>query len=203
VSRQAADAPPTIERDVAAADKIEQEYRKGVSAYQQGHPSEAAAQFKAILKEAPRHLGARQTLLSMYAEQRQWDEAQKLLKEGLSLLPTHIDWAMSLARIQAENGQTEEAWTTLQQHSAYAEERAEYQGFAGVLLQRLRRPSEAAARFRAATRLKPGEGRWWLGLGTALEADGHASEAHEAFLRARTSEGLTPDMTTFLERKLR
>jgi len=203
VGREVADAPPTIERGLTAADKIEQEFRKGVSAYQQGHPSEAAIQFKAILAETPRHLGARQTLLSMYAEQRRWEEAQNLLKEGLSLLPTHIDWAMALARIQAENGQTEEAWLTLQRHGAYAEERAEYQGFAGVLLQRLQRPSEATVRFRAAARLKPGEGRWWLGLGTALEADGHAAEAREAFLRARASEGLTSDMTAFLDKKLR
>ena len=200
---QAAEVPPTIEKDVAPGEKIEQEFRKAVNAYQQGRTSEAAAQFKAILRESPRHLGARQTLLSMYAEQRQWEEAQNLLKEGLIILPTHIDWAMALARIQAENGQTEEAWFTLQRHAVYAEERAEYQGFAGVLLQRLRRSSEAAARFRAAARLKPGEGRWWLGLGTALEADGHATEAREAFLRARASEGLTADMSAFLDRKLR
>lgn len=192
-----------IDSDALAGDRTEAEYRKGVAAFRQGRVSDATAQFKSVLKEDPRHLGARQALLGMLAENKQWDEAQALLKDALAIMPTHYLWAMALARIQVERGNSAGAWETLQAHIAYAENKADYQGFAGVLLQRLQRPREAALRFQAAVQLQPGEGRWWLGLGLALEADGRAAEARDAFMRAQRAGELSPETQAFLEKKLR
>lgn len=186
----------------SAQERAEIEYRKGVAAYKLGHATEAAAQFKSVLQEEPRHAQARQTLLSMLAEQKQWDEVQALLKEGLELTPTQVAWAMALARIQVERGNPTEAWETLQKYMANGEKHADYQGFAGVLLQRLQKPHEAALRYQAALQLKPNEGRWWLGLGLALESDGQAAQARNAFQRARSADGLTPEMLAVIERKL-
>ena len=199
-----ADAGVSIDsKDPLAGDHAEAEYRKGIAAYKQGHLNEAAAIFRSVLREEPRHLGARQALLGMLAEAKQWEEAQSLLKDALAIMPTHYIWAMALARIQVERGNTAAALETLMQHMAYAEKRAEYQGFAGALLQRLQRPREAAQRFQAAAQLKPSEGRWWLGLGMALEADGRSAEAREALLRAQNSDGLTPESQAFIASKLR
>ena len=199
-----ADAHVVIDnKDPLAGDRSEAEYRKGIAAFKQGHLSEAAAIFRSVLREDPRHLGARQALLGMLAEAKQWEEAQSLLKDALSIMPTHYLWAMALARIQVERGNTAAALETLMQHIAYAEKRADYQGFAGVLLQRLQRPREAAQRFQVAAQLKPSEGRWWLGLAMALEADGRPAEAREAFIRAQNSDGLTPETQAFIASKLR
>lgn len=212
--RQAASAPKssraaaatTIEKQqriATAQEKAETEYRKGVVAYKQGHSAEAAAQFRAALQEDPRHLAARQTLLSMQAEQKQWDEVQNVLKEGLDLMPEQIAWAMALARIQVERGRLPEAWETLQKHMVYAEKSADYKGFAGVLLQRMQKPHEAILYYQAAVQIKPYEGRWWLGLGLAYEADNRAAEARDAYLRARGASGLSPEMIAVIDRKLR
>ncbi len=190
-------------RDPLAGDHAELEYRKGIAAFKQGHVNEAAGIFRAVLQEDPRHLGARQALLGMLAEAKQWDEAQSLLKDALAIMPTHYVWAMALARIQVERGNTAAALETLQLHSPYAEKRAEYPGFAGALLQRLQRPREAAQRFLAAAQLKPSEGRWWLGLGLALEADGRPAEAREAYQRAQGADGLTPETQAYIAAKLR
>ena len=190
-------------RDPLAGAHAELEYRKGIAAFKQGHVNEAAGIFRAVLQEDPRHLGARQALLGMLAEAKHWDEAQGLLKDALAIMPTHYVWAMALARIQVERGNTAAALETLQLHSPYAEKRAEYQGFAGALLQRLQRPREAAQRFLAAAQLKPSEARWWLGLGLALEADGRPAEAREAYQRAQAADGLTPETQAFVAAKLR
>lgn len=184
-------------------DRAEAEYRKGVANFRQGRSSDAVAQLKGALQEDPRHLAARQTLLSLLAEQKQWDEVQSLLKEGLDLMPSQIAWAMALARIQVERGNATGAWESLQKYMNYAEKNADYQGFAGVLLQRLQKPREAALHYQAAVQIKPEEGRWWLGLGLAYEADGRAAEARDAFQHARGANGLTPEMAAVIDKKLR
>ena len=71
------------------------------------------------------------------------------------------------------------------------------------MLQRLGRYKEAAEHYQQALRLSPGEGRWWLGLGLALEAEGRANEAREAFQRARQSGTLSSELTALVEQKLR
>lgn len=198
--------PITIDKQARVTRSQEQaeiEYRKGVAAYKQGHASEAAVQFRAALREEPRHLAARQTLLSLMAEQKQWDEAQTLLKEGLELMPQQIAWAMALARIQVERDNAAGAWDTLLKYMVYGEKSADYRGFSGVLLQRLQKPKEAAIHYQAAVQLKPTEGRWWLGLGLAYEADGRKTEARDAFQHAKGTIGLSPEMLAVIEQKLR
>lgn len=184
-------------------ERAEAGYRKGVAAYKVGHYAEAAALFKSALQEDPRHLMTRQTLLSMQAEQKQWDDVQAILKDGLELMPEQISWAMALARIHVERGRLPEAWETLQKHMAQGAKSADYQGFAGVLLQRMQKPHEAVLYYQAAVQLKPNEGRWWLGLGLAYEAEGKAAEAREAFQHARSSSGVTPEMAAAIDKKLR
>jgi MSHA biogenesis protein MshN len=200
---QAATTVEKQQRVGTAQERAESEYRKGILAYKQGHASEAATIFKAALQEDPRHLAARQTLLSMLAEQKQWDEVQTLLKEGLDLMPEQIAWAMALARIQVERNKLPEAWDTLQKHMVHAEKSADYKGFAGVLLQRMQKPHEATLYYQAAVQIKPNEGRWWLGLGLAYEADNRSAEAREAFLHARGASGVSPEMAAVIDRKLR
>ena len=43
-----------------------------------------------------------------------------------------------------------------------------------TVLQRLNRSREAVEHYQAALRLNPAEGRWWVGLGIALEGAGQA-----------------------------
>ena len=110
---------------------------------------------------------------------------------------------MSLARLQAERGDYTAAWKTLQHSEPAAAGNADYQGFAGHVLLRLGKSREAAEHFRHALRSSPADGRWWLGLGLAFEADGRVDEAREAWQTARRSTNLTPDLQRLVEQKLK
>lgn len=191
-----------IDKAQSSDGRAEADYQLGVAAYKQGRMAAAAAQFKSALQADPRHLAARQTLIAMLAGQKQWADAEALLKEGLQLMPGQTAWAMTLARIEVELNDLPGAWDTLQRYAASAQNDADYQGFAGVLLMRLHKPHEAAAYYQVALRLKPREGRWWLGLGLSLEADGRAAQAQDAFRHAEAADGLTPEMKAFVEKKL-
>lgn len=184
-------------------ERAEQEYRRGVAALNLGRLVDAQGALRSALKEDAAYQEARQLLLKLLVEQRNLEEARQLLAEGLAVVPSQVSWIMTLARLQIEAGDAKAAWATLEAGLPYARNSSEYQGFAGGVLHRLQRESEAADAYRAALRLAPNDGRWWLGLGLALEAGGAAGEARQAFQNARASGSLSPEMTAFVDQRLR
>ena len=198
-------AKAAIERsDVGAAgERVDVEYRKAVNAINQGRVVEAIEGLRGVLRGDPLQRAARQLLVKLLIEAGRSDEAIEVLREGLRGQPAQIGWAMALARLQVDRGDLSAAWATLDASLPAAGNSADYQGFAGNVLQRLGRSREAIARFQAATRLAPGDGRWWLGLGLAHDAEGETDAARTAFLNARQSANLTPELLALVERKLR
>lgn len=200
------DGQQSIEKQVRIStphDRAENEYRKAISLLNQGRINDAIAGFRTALQEEPSHANARLTLLGILVEQRRLDDAQSLLKEGLALNPAQPQLAMRLARIQLERGDLRGADETLQEAAAEAIGNAEYRGFHAAVLQRLNRHKDAVGEYKAALRLAPQAGVWWMGLGISLDADGRASEAREAFQRARATGALSAELDRFVEQKLR
>ncbi len=197
---------PSIDKQVrpgSSGERAESEYRKAVALFNQGRVSEAYEGLRNALQADAGHMGARLLLTGMLMEQKRFDEAQMLLKEGLALNSAHPQLAMRLARIQVERGELGGAVETLQQAASAAADSAEYRGFHAAVLQRLGRHAEAAREFQAALRLAPHSGIWWMGLGISLEEDHRAPEAREAYQRARASGALSPELDQFVARKLR
>jgi MSHA biogenesis protein MshN len=181
----------------------EAEYRKGMQEVQRGDNAAALAPFQRALEFDPAFARARQALLSVLVGARQWAEAQQAAQRGLALDPAQTGWAMILARLQLEQGDAAGAVATLEKHAAYAHADADYQGLFAYLLQKQQRPAEAAEHFRAAVGLRPGEGRWWFGLGLALEGAGRGGEAKEAYAKARAAGNLPADLGAAVEQKLK
>jgi MSHA biogenesis protein MshN len=200
---QAEPVATAIDKQVNGGDTAEAEFRKAMSLVRQGATAEAMIGFQAALRLNGRHPAARQALLSLLVEQRRWPEAQALVTEGLIQDPAQSGWAMALARLQVEQGQLADAEATLARHGPAAAGHADYQAFHALLLQKLRRPGDAAERFRAALVIRPAEGRWWFGLATALEQDQRPAEAREAYQKAREAGNLPPELLALVDQRLR
>ncbi|MCE1170761.1 MAG: hypothetical protein LWW84_05450 [Azovibrio sp.] len=127
----------------------------------------------------------------------------ELLREGVRLNPRQLSWRTLLARLELEQGDAQGAWSSLEPGLPWAAGDGEYQALAGALLRQLGQPLKAAQHYRQALSLSAREGRWWVGLGLALEEAGHEPEAREAFRQAAQSGSLSPDLRAFVERKLR
>ncbi len=198
--------PSKIEKSnlpLTPRDRAEAEFRKAEIALASGRGSDAMEAAKAALKLDAGFVPARQLLLRGLLEARKTDEAMLVLQEGLDGQPTQIGWAMSLARLQLEHGDLAAADKTLARHQAHAENNADYAGFQGHVKTRLGLAKAAVGHYQRATRLAPGEGRWWLGLGLALEADGKTQEAREAFRRSLQSATLSAELIGVAEQHLR
>lgn len=181
----------------------EAEYRKGMQAVQRGDMGAALPLLRQTLEIEPIHVKARQALLSVLVSARQWPDARQVAQDGLALDPAQSGWAMILARLQFEQGEAAAAIATLERHAAHASRDADYQSLFAYLLQQQQRHADAAERFKTALALRPNEGRWWFGLGTALEAAGNAADARAAYARAREVGNLPPEMAAAVEQKLK
>ena len=142
-----------------------------------------------------------QALSGLLIGQGRADEA-KTLSEGLALAPREPGLAMMLARLLAERGELQRAADVLQT-AAIDSPSPEECAFHAAILQRLNRHAEAAVLFAAALRVMPNNGVWWMGLGMSLAADARNGDAREAFSRARASGGLTPELASYIDQRLR
>ncbi|MFZ5582082.1 MAG: tetratricopeptide repeat protein [Pseudomonadota bacterium] len=200
------DGPVHIEKtplQPTPQERAESEYRRGAALLAQGQLKSGMDALRSCLKVDGTHAAARQLLLKALLEQRSYDEARELLSEAVQLQPGRYQWAMTLARLQIEKGDAAGAWQSLQASMGAGANNADYQGLAGNVLQRLGNGKDAAEHYRAALRLSPNDGRWWIGLGLALESQGNGAEARTAFQTARASGSLTSEMAAFVEQRLR
>lgn len=198
--------PVKIEKSPVAVtprDRADAEFRKAESAQASGRSGEALDGMRAALKIDPAYVPVRQALLRQLVDLRRMEDAMTVLQEGVDLLPAQTGWAMSLARLQLEHGDLAAADRTLGRSQSYAEGNADYAGFQGHVKSRLGAHKQAAAHYQRAVRLAPNEGRWWLGLGLAQEADGRVPEARDALRRALATGSLNADLSALAEQHLR
>lgn len=198
--------PVKIEKSPVLAtprDRADAEYRRAENALAAGRSAEAVEGLKAALKQDPGYVQVRQMLLRQLLEMRKIEEAMTVLQDGLELQPAQTGWAMSLARLQLEQHDVAAADRTLAKSQVYAEASADYAGFQGHVKSRLGANRLAVTHYQRATRLAPNEGRWWLGLGLALEADGRIAEAKEAMRRSIATATLSVELSAVAEQHLR
>jgi len=186
-----------------ASELAEAEYRKAMQAAASGDSVGAIPLLRRALELDPRHGKARQALMAVLAGGRHWEDVRRIAEGGLALDPTRTGWAGIVARVQHEQGDSAGALDTLDHYAGHAGGDADYQGLFAFLLQKQQRYAEAAQHYRAALALRPREGRWWFGLGLALEGAGQTEEAKVAFARARDSGNLTPDLRSVVDQKLK
>lgn len=209
VQRQKADsgaAPAQAEkqvRELTPQQRAENEYRRAATLIQQGKVAESFAPLELALELDGRHAAARQTLIGILLEAGRSDEALRIARDGIAREPAQPNLAIIAARLQVEKGELRSAIETLERTLPHAADRSDYHAFLAALLQRDLRHKEATAQYLAALRNAPQNGVWWMGLGISLQADNHAADAREAFNRARATNALSPELSEFVEARLK
>lgn len=193
---------PAIEKRLVAlnpAQRAALAYRQAVELAAAGHGTQAIERAQEALRADADHVPARQLAAALLFEKQRLPEALALLNEGLERRPGQPQWVYLLARLKAETGDNAAALALLAQT---AELGADGHGLRAVLLARQGQFAAAASAYEAALRLANDNAAWWVGLGAALEADGQAAQARQAYQRARSTGALNADLQAFVERKL-
>jgi MSHA biogenesis protein MshN len=198
-------SPPVISKQVrqeTPQQLAEEEYRKAVVSLQQGQQVEAQEGFRRALQLNPNFTASRLALAGLLLQGRQMAEAERVLREGMKLDSKQPGFAMMLARVQLEKGDTQAALETLRKTLPYATGNADYHAFMAALLLRDARYTDSVEHYRTALSLKPG-GVWYMGLGISLQALQRLPEAQDAFQQAVASGALNPELQTFVEERLK
>jgi len=208
VKKPAETAPAPVEidkqlRQPTPRQRADAEYSKGATALHRGQAAEARVAFEAALQIDPMHHGSRQALVGVLLDARQPALALRVLQEGLQLAPAQHGFAMTLARLQMDNGELDAGVQTLARSMEYPGVSPDYIAFYAGLLQRQQKHAEAAAQFQRALGQRSNVGVWLLGLGVSLEALGRGAEAQEAYRLAKASGNLSADLQSFADQKLR
>ena len=178
-------------------------YRQSVTFLQQGRVAEAQDALYKSLEANARNLKARQSLVGLLVESKHDEEANQLLKDGLKLSPEQSGFSMALARLQVESADNKAARDTLELGLSYAGDDADYHAFYAALLQRDEQHDAAIQHYLTALQTNPAMPTWLVGIGISLQVQGKLNDATAAFQRARDTGQLTPQLTQFVESRLR
>jgi len=190
-------------KQVSQTQQADAEFRKAAVLQQQGHVHEALVGYEVALRLNPQHDMARLAYAALLLESKRGGDAERVLQDGLKLRVNHVGFSMALARVQVEQGGLDRALATMQKNLSKADELADYQSFYAALLQRKGRHKEAVNHYQIATDLVPSNGVWWMGYGISLTEVQRNEDAKVAFKRALATQTLTPELTAFVEQKLK
>ena len=202
----AAVAAPHIDKRVpqpTATQLAETDYRDGTTLLHQGRIAEAHEKYRSALYHVPGHASARQGLFGLLLDAKRMAEAEQVLREGLAVNIAQPRFAMALARMQVDRGDTAGALETLHKSASSALGSADYIAFFAALLQRQSRHAEAVDHYLTALSLVPGSAIWSMGLGISLQALNRTQEARDSFRRALAANALSPALQAFVDQRLK
>lgn len=188
-------------KSLSPSEKAENEFRLAATRLQQQRVGEAEAHLRVALAAQSSHVKARELLAGLLLQSGRWREAQSLLEQGVSQNPAYYPFAQLLARSYVDHGQEKRALDLLERSRESAGGDAEYFAFVATLYQRAGRHGDAVRSFNDAVKLRPQEGRWWLGLAISLEAMEQWKPASDAYQRAAAS-GLDRQLLQYTQQRI-
>jgi MSHA biogenesis protein MshN len=197
------DRPPGDEaRADAHQDPLSQAYERAMEARDVGHREDAERALVSLLEQQPGHLLARQALMGLMLETDRNLEAEALATEGLRHFPSHLPFAMTSARLQAESGDLRLALETLERFGAAGDGHRDFLAFHASLLQKSGLHAEAVERYGQALALGDPEPAWLVEQAVSLRRLGQAAEARAQLRQVASMKRLPAALRNVLKREL-
>jgi tetratricopeptide (TPR) repeat protein len=136
----------------------------GLLATREGRTAEAIPYFQEALRLSPDHLVALDNLGNAYRQQKQWDEARKVLERAVAVSAQDPEANYSLGMVFAQIDDTERAFEYLQRALKFRPGYPEALNNLGVLYLRTQRRDEAVASFEECIRVAPAFDQSYLNL---------------------------------------
>ncbi len=178
-------------------------YRQAEDLLQKGQIQAAINQLRKRLEQNRQDLAARLLLASTLIRQHENGQAMKVYQQGLVLFPGEPRFAEPLAHLLVDQGKIVEALDILYQAAPDVHTNPEYHSFIAALEQQTGRHRNAIGTYRKILQLEKGNGKWWLGLGISLMAEGHDAEARLAFEKSIHDPGVSLAMKQFAIQRIR
>lgn len=188
--------------EITAEQRGEKKYQEAQKLSRQGMIKQAIEKYRNALQLSPGHIEARLGLAALYFGREKPGAALVVLDKGLALDGDNVRLALLAAKIHYKQQHYAGVVHYLSQ-SVDAGEQIEYVALKATSLQQLRRFSEAAEQYLLLTAVNPGNGRWWLGLGTAYEGQGDKPAATAAYEKSLGLSNISQNSRQYVMSRLR
>lgn len=177
------------------------ERRKGLQAISKGQLDVARDAFGQVLANDPLDHEIRERLAGLFYGEGRLPEAQQVLTDGIRLAPAQANFRLMLARVALASGNKAQALQTLSELEPMVSHNLDYYATRAALAQELEQPAVAARSYQQLVVVQPGEARWWLGLAIAMDKQGRALAALDAYRKALTLP-LSPASRQFVQQRI-
>lgn len=179
-----------------------QAYQQGIQALHTGDKAGAIEAFKRSLEKQANFLPAVLSLSTLYYQQQHIEAAKQLLKAGLLNQPQSVTLRELLARIYIDHNQTKEALKILSAIEPKIDEHIDYYAVLAELYRDQNQPFQAAKIYRQLLSVRPNEGRFWTGLGIALQMVDQNHAALLAYQKADKDNQLPVAVRSYVEQQI-
>lgn len=187
-----------LRTDISMSDQYQQALRLS----SQGHSNGAIMILTELLAKDPEYSAARESLASLLITQGNTTKAEQIIKTGLQQRPFYPGYMQLKARMLVNAGKIDQALHLLQLAPPTLNTHPDYHAFIAALYQRQGQPLFAEKLYEQLLALQPNNATWWMGLGIALESMGKRTLAIEAYLKARNSDHLNPELKIYAETRV-
>lgn len=188
----------TVELDAGQLAQIE--YSKAEKALKQGDSRKAIGYLESAVKYQPEWITARQKLAALYYGRGETRRAIATLQQGLSLDASQPDLRLTMAKLLVNESQQQAALNVLSQLPSHTH--SGYLAMRGALAQQLNQNDLALSSYQNLVKAEPYDGRWWLGLGIALERGQERDQAEEAYQHALRMGQISGETQRFIRQRL-
>jgi len=194
---------PTLVRTPPLPETGEQLYQRGLFQLRQGHLRAAQGHLAAALRINPELLTARLELIGVLQQQAEGQQAFQVIQEGLQLHPAQPELRKLVAHYLLYQQRHQEALTQLEipPVPAVAAD-PDYHALRAAIYQEFGDYARSAQLYAQLLEQRSAEPLWWLGLAIALEQQGLAGGARDAYRTALDVSGLRPDLEQFVRERL-
>ncbi|MDX1303790.1 tetratricopeptide repeat protein [Photobacterium sp.] len=176
------------------------EYRKAMKVFREGDSKKAINYLESALKYQPDWITVRQKLSALYYGRGDTREAIAVLQQGLSREGDQPDLRLTLAKLLVNESQQQAALNVLTREPE--QDHKGYLAIRGALAQQLNNHALALDSYQKLVKTEPYDGRWWMGLGIALERSSRPDKAKNAYQQALLMGRVSQQSQQFIQQRL-
>jgi len=195
------DAGLSIESIALSPEQLAQtDYDKAMKALAEGDTRKASNYLKSALDYQPDWTEARQRLSALYYGRGDVRRAMLTLQQGLAKQPNQQDLRLTMAKLLTQESQPEVALEVLSEMPS--QPASEFLALRGALAQQLNDQPLALSSYQKLVDAEPFDGRWWLGLGIALDRSQENAKAVAAYTQALKLGQVSGQSQQFIRQRL-
>lgn len=196
-------APAKVSKNKNRLSRDQQAYQAGLEQLRQGSLIAAEASFNQALIINPKLQDARLQLVGLLQQQMKFAKAEEYLQQGLSLTPGNLDLRKIYARLLLHDRRQSEAIDLLKTKPVPSVvQDLEYHALLAAMYRESGQFNAASSIYAQLLQVRPQEALWWMGMAISLEQSGNSDPARDAYQKAVSLPGLSPDLQNYIHGRL-